>query len=806
MSLKFIAILMLLCLATSASAAERLHPDELPPIRELPDLFTFNDGSKVSSKQDWPRRREELKNLVQTYEYGHLPPAAPVSVSEQPWKAAGDDGLKGEAKRKTDAVPLPAGATETQLVMKTGPDGKLSIPFIVTRPAGKGPFPVIIRGDLCWGRVLTQIDAEVINRGYMLVEFDRTAIVPDDVAPRDVGLYGMYPDHDFGALAAWAWGYHRVIDYLLTRDDVQKDHIAATGHSRGGKTALLAGATDERIALTAPNNSGCGGAGCFRYQGDKCETIDVITKRFPYWFQPKLNEFVGKTERLPLDQHFVKALVAPRALLSTEALGDVWANPEGSEHTYLATKKLYDFLGVPNKIGIAFREGIHEQNLEDWKVLLDFADVQFFGKNVSRKFDQLAFPPNRLTPDPNRGTWPQFRGPHGDGTSDAKGLPIKWSEDENVVWKTPIHGKAWSSPVILGKQIWMTSATEDGRQLFAICVDKESGKIVRDLKVFDVEKPQYVHPFNSAASPTPAIEPGRVYVTFGSAGTACLDSETGKVLWERRDFVCNHYRGPGSSPLLYKDLLILNFDGSDYQYVAAMDKNTGKTVWKTDRSIEFQDLEPSGKPQREGDMRKGFSTARISRLTGKPELISLGSKCLYGYDPDTGKEIWRLEDRSSHSGSPTPVIGEKYIFACSGLGHEQLRAVKPGGTGVVNDSQVAWKVEKNVPGRPSPLLVNGRIYMHDDGGIVTCLDATSGSEIWRGRLKGNYSASPLYADGHIYFFNEDGVATVIEAGADTFKPVAENELDDGFMASAAVAEHALFLRTKSNLYRIETKR
>jgi hypothetical protein len=198
-------------------------------------------------------------------------------------------------------------------------------------------------------------------------------------------------------------------------------------------------------------------------------------------------------------------------------------------------------------------------------VLLDFADKQFFGKTSDRKFDQLAFPESRLTPDPNRGTWMQFRGPRGDGISDATGLPVEWAEDNNVAWKTAIKGKAWSSPVVLGKQIWLTSATEDARQLFAICVDKDSGKIVHNLKLFDVEKPQYIHPFNSAASPTPALEPGRVYVTFGAPGTACLDSETGKVIWERRDFVCNHYRGPGSSPLIYKDLLFLNFDGSDYQ-------------------------------------------------------------------------------------------------------------------------------------------------------------------------------------------------------------------------------------------------
>lgn len=789
-------------------AGERKHPDELPSNYALPELMKFGDGSTVSSKQDWPKRRAELLELVQAYEYGHLPPAAPVSVSEQPWKATAKGAVEREEKRAANVVPLPEGATETHYVLKTGPDGKVSIPLVVTKPAGNGPFPAIIRGDLCWGRVSTQIAAEVVRRGYLLAEFDRTAIVPDENVPkRDVGLYALHPDHDFGALAAWAWGFHRVADYLLTRDDVQKDHIAVTGHSRGGKCALLAGATDERIALTAPNNSGCGGAGCYRFQGDKCETIDVITKRFPFWFQPKFNEFVGKTDRLPIDQHSVKALVAPRALLSTEALGDVWANPEGSQHSHLAAKELFDFLGAGDKAAIVFREGGHEHNLDDWKVLLDFADKQLADKSVGRKFDQLVFPKNHPTPDPNRGTWPQFRGPRGDGVSDAKGLPVKWSEDENVAWKTPVTGKAWSSPVVLGRQIWLTNATPDARKLSVVCIDTNSGKVQHDIKLFDVDKPQYIHPFNSAASPTPVLEPGRVYVTFGSPGTACLDSETGKAIWERRDFVCNHYRGPGSSPVIYKDLLILNFDGSDHQFVVAMNKHTGETVWKTDRSVDYRDVEPDGKLKREGDFRKAFSTNRISTLSGKAELISLGSKALYAYDPTTGKELWRLEDQSAHSGSTTPVVGEAFVYATSGLGDETLRAIKPGGSGVLSDdANIAWKVSKNVSGKPSPLLFDGQIYMTDDAGIATCLDANTGSEIWRGRLKGNYSASPIYADGHVYFFNEDGVSTVIKAGGDKFDVVAENELDDGIMGSPAVAEHALYVRTKSHLYRIENKK
>ena len=182
--------------------------------------------------------------------------------------------------------------------------------------------------------------------------------------------------------------------------------------------------------------------------------------------------------------------------------------------------------------------------------------------------------------------WPEFRGPTGDGLSTSTNLPLRWSEDQNVKWKTPIHGKAWSSPVIWGRQVWLTTATTNGQELFAVCVDPGTGRVLQDLKLFDVVKPQYCIPFNSYASPTPVIEAGRLYATFGSAGTACLDTQTGQVLWTRRDIECNHFRGAGSSPILYRNLLFLNFDGSDHQFIVALDKQTGNTVWQRNRSID----------------------------------------------------------------------------------------------------------------------------------------------------------------------------------------------------------------------------
>ncbi len=210
--------------------------------------------------------------------------------------------------------------------------------------------------------------------------------------------------------------------------------------------------------------------------------------------------------------------------------------------------------------------------------------------------------------------WPQFRGPRGAGHADVAGLPIRWSETENVRWKTRIHGKAWSSPVIWGDQIWLTTATPDGHQLFAICVDRATGNIVRDLQIFDIKKPSYCIPFNSYASPTPVIEAGRVYVHFGSAGTACLDSASGKVLWTRQDLPCDHHRGPGSSPILHDNLLIMHFDGVDQQYVVALDKLTGNTVWKKSRDIDYQ--------TDDGDFKKAYATPTIVEIGGKAQLIS----------------------------------------------------------------------------------------------------------------------------------------------------------------------------------------
>jgi outer membrane protein assembly factor BamB len=403
-----------------------------------------------------------------------------------------------------------------------------------------------------------------------------------------------------------------------------------------------------------------------------------------------------------------------------------------------------------------------------------------------------------------RADWPQFRGPDGTGVSPNRGLAVTWSETQHVAWKTAIHGRAWSSPIVIGRQVWVTTATPDGHDLYAMALDRDSGRVVHDLNLFKVEKPQFVHDFNTHASPTPVAEPGRIYVTFGASGTAAIDTASGKVLWTRRDFECNHYRGAGSSPILFGNLLLMHFDGSDHQFVVALDKRTGKTVWRTERSIDFKDLGPDGKPQAEGDMRKGFATPQIVQVEGKPVMISIGAKATYGYEPTTGRELWRIEERSAHSGSTRPVTFGDLVIYPSGFPRGQLLAVRPNGRGDVTESHVVWRVARGVPNKPSVLLVGDLLFMINDGGILTCLEAKNGEVVWTTRLKGEYTASPVSAEGRVYVFSEDGLATVFEAGRE-FKQLAQNTLDDGFLASPAIDGKALFLRTRTHLYRIEEK-
>ena len=399
--------------------------------------------------------------------------------------------------------------------------------------------------------------------------------------------------------------------------------------------------------------------------------------------------------------------------------------------------------------------------------------------------------------------WPQFRGPLGNGhMPDGGKLPSAWSEEKNIAWKITPPGRAWSSPVVWGDKVWLTTADEKGHKLSGLCVDANSGKIIFEKQLFRVAEPQYAHKFNSYASPTPVVEKDRVYLTWGSPGTACLDTKINEVLWARDDFVCDHFRGAGSSPIIHKNLLILTFDGADHQFIAALDKHTGKTVWRTKRSVDFQDLNTNGEPFRDGDLRKGYSTPHVIRHNGVTQLISVGAMACYAYDPMSGSELWRITERAQHSASTRPVYGHGMLFYPTGFAKGQLLAVDPAAKGEAADTHIRWRLKRSAPNKPSVLLIGELIFMIDDGGIATCVEAKSGNVVWSERVGGNYSASPVTDGKRIFFFSEEGKTTAI-AAAREFKILAENQLDGGFMASPAVHGDTWILRTKTYLYRIE---
>ena len=410
-----------------------------------------------------------------------------------------------------------------------------------------------------------------------------------------------------------------------------------------------------------------------------------------------------------------------------------------------------------------------------------------------------------------RADWPEFRGPWGNGYAaapgDAKplGLPLHWSETNNVRWKTEIPHRGWSTPVVLGGQVWLTTATVDGHDFFAICVDAETGAIRFNEKVFHSDDPESLGngaSMNCYATPSPVIEKGRVYVNFGHFGTACLDTGTGKVLWKRDDLPCRHYRGPSSSLVTCENLLILTMDGVDLQYHVALDKLTGQTVWKTNRSVAWNDENVPGQLARDGDLRKAHSTPLIVTKAGKPLMLSAGAKAAYGYDPLTGHELWKVR-YNDYSAAPRPVFDGTLAFFVTGGSMKELWAVKTDGQGDITDTGVVWKAKTHIGRYCSPLLVDGLLYVVAEENYVTCYEAGTGKVVWTERIQGKHCASPVYADGRLYLFSQQGTTTVLKPGR-TFEVLATNALDNGYMASPAVSGKSFFLRTRTHLYRVES--
>jgi outer membrane protein assembly factor BamB len=392
--------------------------------------------------------------------------------------------------------------------------------------------------------------------------------------------------------------------------------------------------------------------------------------------------------------------------------------------------------------------------------------------------------------------WPEFRGPTGQGIVREGKLPIEWSSTKNVVWKQPIPGLGWSSPIVYSERIYLTTAVPDDKgnqSLQALCLDAKTGKLLWEKEVFlqDGKTAPRIHRKNSHASPTPLTDGQRLYVHFGHQGTAALDLD-GKILWQNTTLKYEPIHGNGGTLCFIDKGLVFSCDGFDKQFVVALDRATGKVLWKTDRKTDaFKKF--------------SFCTPLLITVKGKPQVISPGAGVVCAYDPTNGKEIWRAGYEDGYSLIPRPVFGHGLLFICTGFDTPGLIAVRPDGQGDVTKSHIDWTASKAVPLTPSLLLVGDELYMVSDLGIASCLDAKTGQVHWQERLGGQFSASPLYADGKIYFQSEDGNGTVIKAGKKFEVLAKKNAMGERTFASYAVSDGALFIRTEKHLYRIEAR-
>ncbi len=405
--------------------------------------------------------------------------------------------------------------------------------------------------------------------------------------------------------------------------------------------------------------------------------------------------------------------------------------------------------------------------------------------------------------------WPQFRGPSCNGIAEAAQPPLEWSETNNVSWKTSPPGRGRSSPVILDQRIYLTTALEKDVQrvningddmqkathvsLGAVCLDATNGKLLWHVTLYEIDNPAPVHWQNSWATPTPVIEPGRLYCDFGTFGTACLDPATGKELW-RTNLTTDHMVGPGSSPTLWRNLLLLTRDGIDSQYVAAVDKQSGQIVWKTARP-----------PLAGGNqLRKAFSTPFILNAPEGPQAVIPCAQWVVSYEPETGKELWRVQHGKGFSFGTAPVSGNGLVYVGTGLFHPQIWAIRPNGRGDVTQTHVAWKSENKAPDMSSPVLVGDEIYWVSDNGNVSCSDSKTGQLLWQKLVSGNFLASPVCANGRIYFFERTGKTTVFKAGREVLQ-LAQNMLPGPLVATPAFIGPAIYLRTDQALYCLQER-
>jgi outer membrane protein assembly factor BamB len=392
--------------------------------------------------------------------------------------------------------------------------------------------------------------------------------------------------------------------------------------------------------------------------------------------------------------------------------------------------------------------------------------------------------------------YPQFRGPAGDGHATASSLPETWNETMNVAWKTPIPGKGWSSPSLHSGRIYVTSAVPvdptqpDGDlSLRVMCLDAGSGKFYWDHEVFtqSAATAPKIHSKNSHASPTPIVAGERLYVHFGHQGTACLDLD-GNILWRNDRIMYPPVHGNGGSPILVDGKLIFTCDGASEPAVIALDATTGEEAWRFSRP---------------GDPPKtfAFATPTAIEVAGKTQVICPGAGGVDALDPATGQAIWRV-NYDGYSVIPKPVFGHGLVFISTSYDSPSVLAIRPDGSGDVTETHVAWTLKKGAPHTPSMLLVGDELYMVSDNGIATCVSARTGKEHWQQRIGGNYSSSLVYADGKIYIQSEEGPAIMLRPGKKFAKPI-EAGFKERTLASYAVGDSALFIRTERNLYRVE---
>ncbi len=397
-------------------------------------------------------------------------------------------------------------------------------------------------------------------------------------------------------------------------------------------------------------------------------------------------------------------------------------------------------------------------------------------------------------------SWTHFRGNSLNGIVEAGSYPTTWTDSTNITWKTKIRGRGWSSPVVYGDQIWCTSATKDGKEMFAVCLDYNSGKITKEIDLFQPDTLYRIHPVNSFATPTPAIEEGFVYVHFGRHGTACLDTKTGEKVWERSDIQCEHIQGPGSSVFLYENMVIIHMEGIDRMRIYALDKKSGETIWVAERNEKwYQGIDEIG--------RKAYVTPIVIAVDGRELLISNGSCVCDAYDVHTGELVWYIP-RGEDSTISMPVESDGKVYFYSGFETREngektcdLICVDPKGSGDIT-SNIIWSVPSPMLQLQTPVVNDGLLFTVDSESLLLCLDAATGETIWEEKLKGKFHSSPTWADGKIYINSTRGKTYIYKASKQK-ELLAENELKGEIWTTPVFLEGSILLRTSKFLYKIK---